>query len=228
MKTDTQAPAYVEVDRDALDFARDQFETLLNASEAAVDSAKTVSEGWSKYVCSLVVEHGAEKACAIIATLHASEKTALVKGMRDASDEDLKEAMMRLDVALAWPRRELREKHRFTAKLSKPKRGKVLAGTDEYRVMSIEEVGPKRANVVTPAAPAEEAETESGEPVSSPFENLEGALNQLITVHGREVLTFAMLRRWGFNEAGANLLVDSLPQVAKSLNEGKKAVKVAA
>lgn len=198
-----------------------RFDSILSSSESIAYGIESASTMWGAFLVSLALEHGPMEAAKRLGTAIAKAKTMVIRNNADGGDEAIDKAMAATDLACNWARKILRKDYKLALKLSKPKRNKVLSGSDEYRLLEVEEVNPGRANVVTPpeAKVSEpEASAESSEAgVRIDATDLDALLNLAVSVHGLEALTIAVMRRNGASPEVAAKLAGTMPRVISTV-----------
>ena len=201
------------------------YDGILASAIATASGTVNASREWSLFLNRLVLEHGPHEAACRLGTAIAKAKTAVIRET-EGGDKAIDEAMASTDLACNWARKVLRKDWKLSLKLSKPKRNRVLAGADEYRLMEIEEVNPGRAHVVTPPeAKVEEPEAVEGEEVGVRIDatDLDALLNLAVSVHGLEALSIAVMRRNGASPEVAVAMVKSIDKVIKTVAKGSRA-----
>lgn len=200
-----------------------RFNEILTAATETAHQTENASRQWASFLTSLVVEHGTREAACRLGTAIARAKTQTIKENSGGGDAAIDAAMAACDLATNWARKVLRHEHRYALKLSKPKRNKVLAGGDEYRLLEVEEVAEPRAHVVTTPKVSETVEPETEETESDDGsvridpKDLDALLNLAVSVHGIESLTRAIMRRNGASPEIADKLVATLPELIKKV-----------
>lgn len=199
---------------------QDRFDSALSCAESVAYGVESASTVWGSFLVSLVMEHGTREAACRLGTAIARAKTRVIRET-DGGDEAIDKAMAATDLATNWARKILRRDYKLALKLSKPKRNKVLAGGDEYRLLEIEEVNPGRGHVVTPpeakVAEPETAEGEAETGVRIDPTDLDALLNLAISVHGLESVTIALARRHGASPEAAVSLAGNMPKVIRTI-----------
>lgn len=200
---------------------QDMFNGILSTALYAARDSENASRLWAQFLTELSLEHGPKEAAKRLGTAIARSKTAVIRTI-EGGDEAIDSAMAANDLATNWARKILRRDYKLSLKLSKPKRNKVLAGGDEYRLLKVEEVNPGRGHVVTPPeSKVEEPETsegaETGAGVRIDATDLDALLNLAISVHGLEALTVAIMRRNGASPEVAAKLAGTMGKVISAV-----------
>lgn len=198
-----------------------RFYEVLASTVTLAFGVENASTTWRAFLVSLVIEHGTREAACRLGTAIAKAKTLVIR-TTEGGDKAIDAAMAATDLATNWARKVLRQEYRYALKLSKPKRNKVLAGGDEYRLLEVEELAKPRTHVVTPSAPVEVSEPESTESESEGMAkvdptDLDALLNLAISVHGLESLTRAILRRNGATPEIADRMTKTLPDTIRKV-----------
>lgn len=207
---------------------QERFDSILSSAESIAYGFESASTHWANFLVSLALEHGPKEAARRLGTAIARAKTAVIRNNADAGDEGIDKAMAATDLACNWARKILRRDYKLALKLSKPKRNKVLAGGDEYRLLEVEEVNPGRGHVVTPPESmveepkaAEGAEEEAGVRIDPT--DLEALLNLAISVHGLDAITYSIARRHSASPEVAMKIAETFPAIVKTIAKRKVA-----
>lgn len=205
---------------------QDMFDGILAAARATAEGTENASREWAGFLTRLALEHGPMEAAKRLGTAIARSKTAVIR-TTEGGDDAIDSAMAANDLATNWARKVLRRDYRLALKLSKPKRNKVLAGGDEYRLLEVEEVNPGRGHVVTPPeAKVAEPETSEGEKetgVRVDPTDLEALLNLAISVHGLDAITYSIARRHSASPEVAMKIAETFPAIVKTIAKRKVA-----
>lgn len=199
------------------------FDGILLAARATAEGTENAARAWAQFLTQLALEHGPMEAARRLGTAIARSKTAVIR-TTEGGDTAIDAAMAANDLACNWARKVLRRDYKLALKLSKPKRNRVLAGGDEYRLLEIEEVNPGRANVVTPpeakvSEPEDSAEEEVGVRIDAT--DLDALLNLAISVHGLDSITVAIARRHGAAPEVALKITATFPEIIKMVSKRK-------
>jgi len=205
---------------------QDMFDGILTAARATAEGTENASRAWAQFLTGLSLEHGPKEAARRLGTAIARSKTQVIR-TTEGGDEAIDSAMAANDLATNWARKVLRRDYRLALKLSKPKRNKVLAGGDEYRLLEVEEINPGRGHVVTaPESKVEELETAAGAEetgVRIDPKDLDALLNLAISVHGLDAITYSIARRHSASPEVAMKIAETFPAIVKTIAKRKVA-----
>jgi hypothetical protein len=206
---------------------QDMFNGILSVALYAARDSENASRAWAGFLTQLALEYGPMEAAKRLGTAIARSKTAVIR-TTEGGDDAIDCAMAANDLATNWARKILRRDYKLALKLSKPKRNKVLAGGDEYRLLEVEEVNPGRGHVVTPPEakvaepePSEGAEEETGVRIDP--KDLDALLNLAISVHGLDAITYSIARRHSASPEVAMKIAETFPAIVKTIAKRKVA-----
>lgn len=201
------------------------FDSILSSAIGVATATESASAAWASFLTGLVIEHGTREAACRLGTAIAKAKTLTIR-TTEGGDKAIDAAMASCDLATNWARKVLRNEYRYALKLSKPKRNKVLAGGDEYRLMAVEVVEEGRGHVVTPTVPTAAPEAAAPESTDGMVlvdpKDLDALLNLAVSVHDLEAVTFAVIRRLGASPEVASTMAKSLPESIRKIAKGGK------